>query len=217
MGWRPPGLRRSEIAGQRRIRRARKSRGRREAAVARALRARLRQARRSGVGAGAVRYCERRFQRSGARGVFCRRVRTAPDAIIQRSLFTRGGFQRLPELRKDPITGRWVIVATGRAKRPSDFSREPVKPFGNGFCPFCLGAEQKTPPEVLAFRSNGGGADQQGWSLRVVPNKFPVLEIEGELEREGEGMFDRMNGVGAHEGIIETPDQRTSLADLAEE
>ena len=97
----------------------------------------------------------------------------------------------MPELRKDPITGRWVIVATGRARRPTDFSRDPVKPFGNGFCPFCYGAEEKTPPEVLAFRSNGG-PNQPGWSLRVVPNKFPVLEIEGELDRQGDGMFDRM-------------------------
>ena len=121
----------------------------------------------------------------------------------------------MPELRKDPITGRWVIVATGRAKRPSDFSRERVKPFGNGFCPFCYGAEQKTPREILAFRSNGG-PDQPGWSLRVVPNKFPVLEIEGELGRQGDGMFDRMNGVGAHEVIIETPDHNATMADLPE-
>lgn len=121
----------------------------------------------------------------------------------------------MPELRKDPITGRWVIVATGRAKRPNDFSREPAKPFGNGFCPFCYGAEQKTPPEVLAFRHNSQ-PNQPGWSLRVVPNKFPALQIEGELDRQGDGVFDRMNGVGAHEVIIETPDHHASLADLPE-
>lgn len=121
----------------------------------------------------------------------------------------------MPELRKDPITGRWVIVATGRAKRPSDFCREPVTPFGTGFCPFCYGAEQKTPPEVLAFRPSGG-ANQPGWTLRVVPNKFPVLEIEGELHRHGEGMFDRMSGIGAHEVIIETPEHTASLAGLSD-
>ncbi len=121
----------------------------------------------------------------------------------------------MPELRKDPITGRWVIVATGRAKRPSDFSREPVARFGNGFCPFCYGSEQKTPCEVLAFRPYGG-ANQPGWTLRVVPNKFPVLEIEGALNRQGEGMFDRMRGIGAHEVIIETPDHSATLACLPE-
>jgi UDPglucose--hexose-1-phosphate uridylyltransferase len=121
----------------------------------------------------------------------------------------------LPELRKDPITGRWVIVATGRAKRPRDFSREPVRPSRAGFCPFCYGAEEKTPPEVLAFRPSGG-ANQPGWTLRVVPNKFPVLEIEGELNRQGEGMFDRMNGIGAHEVIIETPNHTVSMAELSD-
>jgi len=50
----------------------------------------------------------------------------------------------------------------------------------------------------------------------VVPNKFPVLEIEGELDRQGEGMFDRMNGIGAHEVIIETPEHKASLANLSE-
>jgi UDPglucose--hexose-1-phosphate uridylyltransferase len=109
-----------------------------------------------------------------------------------------------------------VIVASGRARRPSDFFREHVAPpKPNGFCPFCYGAEDKTPPEVLAFRPQGD-ANQPGWSLRVVPNKFPALEIEGELERQGEGMFDRMNGVGAHEVIVETPEHTAALADLSE-
>ena len=92
----------------------------------------------------------------------------------------------MPELRKDPITGRWVIIATDRAKRPSDFIRQPVVPPAGGMCPFDYGNEQRTPPEVLAYR-NGGGRDQPGWRVRVVPNKFPALGIEGELNREGFG------------------------------
>ena len=115
----------------------------------------------------------------------------------------------MPELRKDPITGRWVIISTDRGKRPSDFVRESVQIKGVGLCPFCPGNEGKTPPEVLAYGRNGSGKDTPGWSLRVVPNKFPALGIEGGLDREGEGLFDRMNGVGAHEVIIETPDHRT--------
>ncbi len=121
----------------------------------------------------------------------------------------------MPELRKDPITGRWVIIATDRAKRPSDFSRETVELKGAGFCPFCPGNELKTPPEVLAYR-DGGGANQPGWRLRVIPNKFPALRVEGDLDRQGEGLYDKMNGIGAHEVIIETPDHMLSLADLAE-
>ena len=116
----------------------------------------------------------------------------------------------MPELRKDPIVGRWVIISTDRAKRPTDFVREGVKIKG-GFCPFCYGNESKTPPEILAYRPNQNGGpppqkDTPGWSVRVVPNKFPALGIEGNLSRQAEGMFDKMNGIGAHEVIIETSD-----------
>ena len=122
----------------------------------------------------------------------------------------------MPELRKDPIIGRWVIIATDRAKRPSDFAREPATNNPGRFCPFCDGNEDKTPPEILGWRPNGAGPNQRGWSLRVVPNKFPALGIEGELSRQGEGLFDKMNGVGAHEIIIETPRHDLSLAQLPE-
>ncbi len=57
----------------------------------------------------------------------------------------------VPELRKDPVVGRWVIISTDRAKRPSDFLRNKVVQKG-GFCPFCPGNESKTPSEVLAYR-----------------------------------------------------------------
>ncbi len=121
----------------------------------------------------------------------------------------------MPELRKDPITGRWVIISTERAKRPSDFSVEPAERKG-GFCPFCPGHEDKTPPEILACRSDGSGPNSQGWWVRVVPNKFPALGIEGDLSRQGEGLFDKMGGIGAHEVIIETPDHGLTLATLPE-
>ncbi|KPL07333.1 galactose-1-phosphate uridylyltransferase [candidate division BRC1 bacterium SM23_51] len=118
----------------------------------------------------------------------------------------------MPELRKDPIIGRWVIIATDRAKRPSSYvhAREEPK---HGFCPFCRGQERHTPPEVLAYRKPGGKHDGPEWWVRVVPNKFPALQIEGPLQRAGEGMYDRMNGVGAHEVVIETPEHDVSLAD----
>ena len=122
----------------------------------------------------------------------------------------------MPELRKDPITGRWVIISTDRAKRPTDFVRESVQIKGKGFCPFCYGNEAKTPPEILAYGRNGGPRDSSGWTVRVVPNKFPALGIEGDLDREGEGLFDRMNGVGAHEVIVETPDHQSTLATMSE-
>src|SRR5882724_9818045 len=119
----------------------------------------------------------------------------------------------MPELRKDPVVGRWVIIATERARRPSDFAAEPVRPRAS-VCAFCEGPESQTPPEILAGRAPDSRPNGPGWSYRVVPNKFPALRIEGELEPAGEGLFDRMNGVGAHEVVIETPEHTASLASL---
>jgi UDPglucose--hexose-1-phosphate uridylyltransferase len=119
----------------------------------------------------------------------------------------------MPELRKDPVVGRWVIISTERSRRPSDFNPEPVQVRATS-CVFCPGHEDKTPPEILALRPADSAPDGPGWSLRVVANKFPALRIEGDLAPSGEGLFDRMNGVGAHEVVIETPDHAASLATL---
>ena len=120
----------------------------------------------------------------------------------------------MPELRKDPIIGRWVIISTERGKRPSSFGTPEKNPSG-GFCPLCPGNEDKTPPEVFAHRPAGSQPDTPGWSLRVVPNKFPALRIEGDLDRRAEGMYDKMNGIGAHEVIIESPEHHDTLATIS--
>src|SRR5688500_16368408 len=119
----------------------------------------------------------------------------------------------MPELRKDPITERWVIIATERAKRPLDFAQSPPDGEGAG-CPFWPGQESKTPPEIFAFRDPHSGANGPGWQVRVVPNKFPALRIEGDLGKEGSGIFDKMNGIGAHEVIIESPEHQMPLEQL---
>lgn len=119
----------------------------------------------------------------------------------------------MPELRKDPVVGRWVIISSERSRRPSDFKPEPPRPRTPN-CVFCPGNEEKTPPEILAGRPPDSRPNTPGWSYRVVPNKFPALRIEGDLEPAGEGLFDRMNGVGAHEVVIESPDHDASLARL---
>ena len=121
----------------------------------------------------------------------------------------------MPELRKDPVTGRWVIMSTGRRKRPMDFRFERVTAIGREHCPFCPGRESLTPPEVLAYRQHGSAPNGPGWDLRVVPNKFPALQVEGTLDHEAEGMFDRMSGIGAHEVIIETTDHDETLASMS--
>jgi galactose-1-phosphate uridylyltransferase, family 1 len=124
------------------------------------------------------------------------------------------------ELRFDPIRNRWVIVSTERARRPNDYI---VAGEGAGnkrdeknaaACPFCEGSEDKTPPEIFSVRPNGSKPNSPGWKVRVVPNKFPALQIEDSAFRYGTGIFDVVSGAGAHEVIIETPDHSKGLADL---
>ena len=122
----------------------------------------------------------------------------------------------MPELRKDPIIGRWVIIATERARRPDQFSGQPdsspEKP-----CPFCEGNESQTPPEIYAIRTRSATPNKPGWDLRVVPSHAPFLMVEGDLDRRGKGLYDIMNGIGAHEIIVETNQHIGNMADLSEE
>ena len=113
----------------------------------------------------------------------------------------------MPQLRQDPTTKEWVIIAAERSKRPHDFIKAKTlieKPPYKEDCPFCQGNEHLTPHESLAYRS-GGPADSKGWWVRVIPNKFPALSPAGSLEREEEGFFRMMDGVGIHEVVIESP------------
>jgi len=123
----------------------------------------------------------------------------------------------MAELRKDPVTERWVIISVERGRRPQAFM---LHKNGNGastnggFCPFCPGNEELTPPEALAYRPPASAPNSPGWWMRIVPNKFPALLQEGKCKRTGEGMYDKMTGIGAHEVVIESPDHEVSLADL---
>ncbi|HEX9118184.1 MAG TPA: galactose-1-phosphate uridylyltransferase [Anaerolineae bacterium] len=121
----------------------------------------------------------------------------------------------MSELRRDPVLGRWVIMAPERGLRPAELSvpKEERQP---GPCVFCGGQEHLDPHEIAAIRAPGTAPNTPGWLVRVLPNKFPALRIEGDLVREGVGLFDMMSGVGAHEVIIETPDHDVDLADLPE-
>jgi UDPglucose--hexose-1-phosphate uridylyltransferase len=118
------------------------------------------------------------------------------------------------ELRRDPVTGRWIIVFMDNVPDVKDFRVLPDKKDNQPSCPFCYGKEGLTPHEIMAHRKQGG-PNTSGWTVRVVPNKFPALKIEGELDREGVGVFDVMNGVGAHEVIVESPDHYKDMADFS--
>jgi len=120
----------------------------------------------------------------------------------------------LSEFRWDPLKATWVITANHRAREPRDFFLDRQK-IQTTACPFCPGHEAKTPAEVFALRNPGLPANGPGWQVRVVPNKFPLLRIEGELTRRPEGLYERMSGIGAHEVVIETPDHERAMADLS--
>ncbi|MDW8107442.1 MAG: DUF4931 domain-containing protein [Armatimonadota bacterium] len=115
----------------------------------------------------------------------------------------------MPEIRWDIITEERVIVATERSRRPHDFKKaESVadpKPEFVPNCPFCVGNEAMTPPEVDAFRDPATAPDTPGWWVRVVPNKYPALVPEGNLTPREQGIYTVADGVGVHEVIIETP------------
>lgn len=121
----------------------------------------------------------------------------------------------MPEFRKCPISERWIILATERGKRPTDFAKNLGEaPTNPDKCPLCVGKEDQTPPEVLAIRDKDSKKDAPGWEVRVVPNKFPALTTKGEVNRSGVGLYDMMSGVGAHEVIVEHPNHEMVLADM---
>lgn len=122
----------------------------------------------------------------------------------------------MAELRRDPIIGRWVIVDTDHPSKPHDFEYEQHIPKG-GTCPFCYGSEAMTPPEIDAFRDAHTAPNTSGWQVRVVPNKFPALQIEGDLDRRGIGIYDMSNGIGAHEVLIESPYHEKDITDLLDQ
>jgi len=119
----------------------------------------------------------------------------------------------MPELRYDPFRQCWVSIATERGLRPSDFVKPVDELSGGDFCPFCQGNEHVTPPEVYALRPDGSPPNGPGWELRVIPSKFRALAMEGELTHEAKGLFEKMNGFGIHEVVIETPQHDLGMAD----
>ncbi|MGB9892883.1 MAG: galactose-1-phosphate uridylyltransferase [Candidatus Saccharicenans sp.] len=123
----------------------------------------------------------------------------------------------MPELRKDIVTGRWVIISTERSKRPDDFRpSKPEEPRKESltFCPFCPGNESKTPPEVFSIRDDHSWPDQPGWKIRVVPNKFPALQPGPPPPKKVRGVYHWMEGIGVHEVIIETPEHNQEMSEL---
>ena len=119
----------------------------------------------------------------------------------------------MSELRQDPTTKAWVILAPERAKRPQQGPRKKRAnelPGWDASCPFCPGNESQTPEEVFRLPA----LDQDSaWEIRVVPNRFAALTPEGDIARREDGrFFRRMQGIGVHEIIVETPSHNTPIA-----
>ena len=121
----------------------------------------------------------------------------------------------MSELRKDPIVGRWVIIAPERADRPQALEEPELNAAATD--PFLEGREDITTPEIFAIRAAGTRPNGPGWKVRVIANKYPALGTDGDLESRGEGMYDVMHGVGAHEVIIECPHAEANLSHLPAE
>ena len=136
----------------------------------------------------------------------------------------------MPEIRFDILAGNFSVIATERAKRPSDFkaaqSPGQAVPERDPGCPFCPGNERLTPPEVFAIR-DGSARDEPGWRIRVVPNKFPALVEPGDLPEDerfevpslpeqvpeglGTAVYWAAPGVGTHEVVVESTSHDATL------
>lgn len=124
----------------------------------------------------------------------------------------------MPQLRKDPLSERWVIFAEGREARPNEFERVERRR-AHVRCPFCAGHESDTPPPLSLYGApdgEGGHANHNGagWLVRVVPNKYPALLAHGRAEPDAQGLYTACDAVGVHEVIIESPRHVSSLSQL---
>lgn len=120
----------------------------------------------------------------------------------------------MSEIRYDRMHDTHVIIAPERLHRPdfgSDFKGEPL----NHVCPFCMGNESMTPPEIFALRDTGTFANEGGWQTRVVPNLYKAVQIETPYNHHY-SMNEYWEGFGAHEVIIDTPNHLTSMRDWNE-
>jgi UDPglucose--hexose-1-phosphate uridylyltransferase len=118
----------------------------------------------------------------------------------------------MPQLRKDPVTSRWVIVSAEDPKRADQYAPE-KRTKSSKACPFCPGNEAMTPSEIAVWGRKHGAKNSPGWQVRVIPNKFPALQIEQTTEKTAIGIYDRVGGFGAHEIIVENPDHGKEMAD----
>jgi UDPglucose--hexose-1-phosphate uridylyltransferase len=123
----------------------------------------------------------------------------------------------MPEIRLDPLSGHRVIVAGERSVRPGGEPRCPAPvPIDRDRDPFAVGHEDRTPPELFAVRPQGGEPNTPDWTVRVVPNLYPALSADSSVPPADAqpDLFYATAAAGAHEVIVNAPEQVLSLADL---
>ncbi len=123
----------------------------------------------------------------------------------------------MSELRKDLITGRWIVIDSLKGKNATHFKCEAPYAKTPPECPFCEGNESLSPHEIMAIRGEGSRANEPGWQVRVIPNRYPALKIEQHLVKKGSSIYDYVSGFGAHEIIIDSPDHQKTIKDLSDD
>ena len=117
----------------------------------------------------------------------------------------------MSELRTDPFTGRWVVIADERSRRPLPVAPPPRLPLGDpADCPFCAGNEARTGPAITEHTSGEH-------RVRVVANRYPALRVEESGATFGVPPVEGRTGLGAHEVVIETKAHDGVFADLPDE
>ena len=118
------------------------------------------------------------------------------------------------EVRKDYLLDRWVVIATERGRRPTDFAKKERKKAKKGVCPLCPGNEHMTPPAVLVYLKSGRGVrkarDEDGfrhknWLIRCVPNLYPAFNPPKTGEMRIVKDDDLAVAFGHHEVLMESP------------
>jgi UDPglucose--hexose-1-phosphate uridylyltransferase len=128
------------------------------------------------------------------------------------------------ELRKDYLLDRWVVIATERGRRPTDFAKQKKEPAQASVCPMCPGNEHMTPPAVLVYLNQNGdikkakdenGFRHKNWLIRCVPNLFPAFAPPKDPADQTNIMKSESFGcaIGHHEVLIESPNHDDDPAD----
>ncbi len=125
------------------------------------------------------------------------------------------------ELRFDLSSKDWVVIATGRAKKPETFKKEKRETKGvpQSQCPFCDLKKQESPTLIFSngkkIHFKSGNRIPKNWTTIVVPNKYPAFSPGKVLDKRIEGnLYQRMNAVGFHEVVI-TRDHKKQLAQFS--